>query len=94
MLEIRYNKTTKELTGWWGDRHGNHEVKLKNRPNEAIAILDIPVPVKPLDVLLFDTDKLIPNPAYTEPEPPRDLLAEIDELKARLGKITKVNGVS
>ena len=27
-------------------------------------------------------------------EPPRDLLAEIDELKARLDKITKINGVA
>ncbi len=28
------------------------------------------------------------------PEPPRDLLAEIDEIKARLDKITRVNGVA
>ncbi len=46
MLEIRYNKTTKELTGWWGDRHGNYEVKLKNRPDEAMVLLDIPIPDK------------------------------------------------
>ena len=72
MLEIRYNKTTKELTGWWGDRHGNHDVKLKNRPNGAMALLDIPTPDKPLDALLYDGDKLIPNPGYIEPEPSRD----------------------
>ncbi len=94
MLEIRYNKITKELTGWWGNRHGNHEVNLKNRPDESIALLDIPIPDKDLSAWLFDGDKLIPNPSYVEPEPPRNLLAEIDELKARLGDIAKVNGVA
>ena len=94
MLEIRYNKTTKELSGWWADRHGKHEVKLKNRPDEAMALLDIDIPDKDLSAWLFDGDKLIPNPAYVEPLPPRNLLAEIDELKARLDKITKVNGVA
>ena len=87
MLEIRYNKTTKELTGWWGDRHGNNDVKLKNRPDEAIAMLNIPIPSKPLDAWLFDTDKLIPNPSYVEPEPPSNLEAEIDELKAEIDKL-------
>ncbi len=86
MLEIRYIRDTKELTGWWGDRHGNHDVKLKNRPDEAMAMLDIPIPDKSLDAWLFDGKKLTPNPAYVEPEPPRDLLAEIDELKARLDR--------
>ena len=87
MLEVRYNTTTKELTGWWGDRHGNHEIKLKNRPYEAITLLDIPIPDKPLDAWLFAGKKLIPNPAYAEPAPPRNLLAEIDGLKARLDKM-------
>lgn len=86
MLEIRYSKTTKELTGWWGSRHGNHEVKLRNRPNEAMALLDIPIPDKELGAWLFDGDNLIPNPNYIEPEPPRDLRAEMDDLKARLDK--------
>ncbi len=86
MLEIRYNKTSKELTGWWDDRHGNHDVKLKNRPGEVMAMLDIPIPDKDLSAWLFDGDKLIPNPTYAEPLSSRDLLAEIDELKARLDK--------
>ena len=94
MLEIRYNKTTKELTGWWGDRHGNEDVKLKNRPDEAMAMLDIPIPDEPLDAWLFDVDTLIPNPTYVELPPPRNLLVEIDELKARLDKIKKVNRVA
>ena len=84
MLEIRYKKVTKELTGWWFNRRGKHKAKLKNRPNQAIATLDIPVPDKPLGAWLFDGDKLIPNPDYIEPEPPRDLATEIDELKAEV----------
>ena len=91
MLEIRYNKLTKELTGWWAGRHGNHDVKLKNRPNEKIVLLDIPVPDKPLGARLFDGDKLIPNPDYVEPVPPRDLEAEIDELRAEIGELRKPN---
>ena len=39
-------------------------------------------------------DELITEGRRTIPEPPRDLLAEIDELKARLDKITKINGVA
>ena len=96
MLEIRYNKNTKELTGWWGNRYGNHEVKLRNRPDEAMAMLDIGILDKDLSAWLFDGDKLIPNPAYVEPLPCRELVpedylaeitvlkAEIDELKARM----------
>ena len=94
MLEVRYNKTTKELTGWWGSRQGNKKVKLKNRPNEEIAMLDIPIPDKLLGAWLYDTDKLIPNPSYIKPKPPRDLAAEIDDLKARLDNITKVKGIT
>jgi len=87
MIEIRYNKNTRKLTGWWGSRFGNHEVKLKNRPDEAMAMLDIPIPDKPLGAWLFDSNKLIPNPDYVEPEPVRDLEAEIDELRARVEEI-------
>ena len=89
MLEVRYNKNTKELTGWWRDRHGNHEVKLKNRPNEEMAMLDIGIPDKGLDAWLYDGDKLIPNPAYVEPKLPRDYGKEMDELKVELSKLKK-----
>ncbi len=92
MLEIRYNTNTKEITGWCRDEKQFGD--LKDRGNEVIIVLDIPIPLKGLDAWLFDTDKLIPNPSYVEPEPPRDLEAEIDELKARLADITKVNGVA
>lgn len=91
MLEVRYNKTTKELTGWWSSRHGNHEVKLRNRPDERMAMLDIPVPDKDLEAWLYDkvNRKLMPNPNYIEPKPPRDLEAEIDELKASLKELER-----
>ena len=86
MLEVRYNTITKEVTGWWGNRHGNHEVKLRNRPNEAMAMIDIPIPDKGLDAWLYDeaTQSLMPNPDYIESEPPRDLAAELDILVARM----------
>ena len=84
MLEVRFNIVTRELTGWWGSRFGNEEIKLKDRPDEAIIMLDIPIPDKPLDAWLYDSFHLVPNPDYVEPKPARNLAAEIDELKARL----------
>ena len=84
MLEVRYNTITKEVTGWWGNRHGNHEVKLKNRPDEAIVLLNIPIPHQPIKAHLLDSDKLAIKPNYIEPLTPRDLQSEIDELKAKL----------
>ncbi len=91
MIEIRYNKTTGKLTGWWGNRHGNRDVKLKNRTDERMALLDIPIPDKPLGAWLFHKNKLIPNPAYVEPEPPTDLKAEIDELRTEIGELRNPN---
>lgn len=89
MLEIRYSTITKELTGWWGNRHGNHKIKLKNRPDEAIVMLDIPIPDKPLGAWLYDkaTESLVPNPDYIEPTPPRDLAAEVGNHEKRIKKI-------
>lgn len=70
MLEVRYNTDTKELTGWSGDPE---QFGILNRgwDNEAIVILDIPIPDKPLEALLFDetTQTLVDNPDYVEPEP-------------------------
>jgi len=86
MLEIRYNKSTKEITGWWGSRHGNQDVKLKNRPDEVMIILDVAIPDKPSEAWLYDeaTESLVSSPAFSEPGGSRDLAAEIDNLRARL----------
>ncbi|KKM87592.1 hypothetical protein LCGC14_1267290 [marine sediment metagenome] len=85
MLEVFYEKSTKIVTAWRGEsRQGKRPV----RDGEAIVMLDIPIPDKPLDAWLFDETKLVPNPSWVEPQPPRGLIAEIDELKARLDKIT------
>lgn len=90
MLEIRYNKQTKEVTGWWGSRFGNHKVKLRNRPNEAIITLAIAFPGKEFDAYLFDkgTQSLILNPNYVKPII-RNPLTEIDALKARVERLEK-----
>lgn len=84
MLEIRYNKTTNRVSGWCGrERSFGH---LQNRVGEEIVIIDEGVPPKPLAAVLYDPigKCLIDNPTYAEPELPRDLIAEIDELKTRL----------
>lgn len=87
MLEIRYNIQTKRVTGWWGNRHGNHHVKLKDRSWDVMTLIDIPIPKKPLDAWLFDGTALVDNPDYIEPEPLRNVLAEIDKLKAEIEKL-------
>lgn len=95
MLEIRYDKSTKQLTGWWATRHGNHDVKLQNRPNEAIVTLDIPIPDEPLEAWLYDepTSSLIPNPAYELPQPPRSthvsVLEDVDQAKVRPARVRR-----
>ena len=83
MLEVRYNTETKEPTAWCGDekQFGNLD---RGNLEEAIVILDTPIPSKPIDALLYDEaiHGLIDNPDYVEPEPSRNPLKEIDELKA------------
>lgn len=90
MIEIRYNTSTKEPTGCCGDetQFGNLD---RERPREAIVIVDIPLPEKTIFAYLYDeaTQNLIDNPDYVEPLPPRDLAAEIDELKAKVEKLEK-----
>jgi hypothetical protein len=84
MLEVRYNKTSKRLSGWCGDdKQFGH---FKDRGDEEIVVIDIPIPDKPLDAWLFDeaTQDLIANPDYIAPLPKRDLAAEMDYLKVRV----------
>ena len=83
MIKIRYDETTKEITGWRGteDRFDS----LSERVGQATVILDIPIPAKNKNAYLYDNKiGLIPNPAYIEPRPPRDLTAEINVVNARL----------
>lgn len=91
MLEVRYNKQTKKVTGWWGNRHGNHDIKLKNRPDEEIIYLDINVPDKPIEAWLMKANLsgLETNPAFIEPVLPQDLRVEIDDLKVRVESLEK-----
>jgi len=84
MLEVRYNTDNKNPTAWCGDeaQFGNLD---RGLPDEAIVVLDIPIPSKPMEALLYDeaTQSLIPNPDYIEPVY-RDFGAEIDEMKAKM----------
>jgi len=90
MLEVRYNINTSEVTGWCGDEaeFGNLQARWGV---EAVVVLDISVPDKPLDAYLFNTANktLMENPSFIEPPPTRDLFAEIDDLKAKVEKLEK-----
>lgn len=80
MLEIRYLIATGELTAWNGDEKTFGRLD-RGRATEEITIVDAPIPDEELRAWLFDGDKLIPNPNYVEPKPPRDLAQEIDTLR-------------
>lgn len=84
MLEIRYNKTTKKVSGWCGDEA--QFGLLKDRAGEKKVIIDVPIPPKNCTAYLYDPigKILIDNPDFVGPKPPRNLAAEIDDLKARL----------
>lgn len=84
MLEIRYNKTTKELTAWCGDPKQFNVMGCWHY--EAIVIIDSPIPDKPMEALLYDeaTQSLINNPDYVEPEPPKDLATRVSELEGKV----------
>lgn len=90
MLEVKYIQETGVITAWAGspEHTGGH---YEPEAREAVAVLDIPAPEKPCSAYLFHfgTQSLIDNPDYVEPEPPRDPLTEIDNLKARVEKLEK-----
>jgi len=85
MLEVTYNKDTKKLTAWNGDPR-----QFQNQENKVhkVVVLDIPVPSEGIKAFLFDegSSSLINNPDYILLAP-RNPLAEIDVLTARIGKL-------
>lgn len=82
MLELRYNRTTGEVTGWCADvsQFGN----LKVRENEAIILANIPLPPLSCQYYKWENGQLI---QVDTPIPPRDIIAEIDEVKQRVGDL-------
>lgn len=66
-VEIRYNKTTGEVTGI---SRGGRSLARKH-PDEVCIIHDIPAPAMPPEAWLYDTDKqgLKPKPGYATPRP-------------------------
>lgn len=92
MIEIRYIIETGQITGMWsGSKLGKQDIKLENKPNQAIVALDIPTPEKPSAAYLHDeaTLSLIPNPDYVEPEPVEDLATRVSNLETKVEKIEK-----
>lgn len=80
MLEVRYKPNSGEITAWAGSPGftGGH---LEPREGEEIIVLDCPTPSSMAsDYLIIDGELVRVN----EPEPPRDLVAEIDVLTARV----------
>ena len=88
MLEVLYDTATKEVRAWNADM----KVKGNLKPKEGQKVVILPID-PPIESGWYKVDlvnkQIVGNPDYV-PIAPRDLLAEIDELKARLDKITKV----
>jgi len=89
MLEVFYETETKIITAWRSEsrigirqiRDGERRILLAINPpfDEGAATRDY----------LYDvsTQELNLNPAFTLPEPPRDLGKEIDDLKVEVVKL-------
>ena len=80
MLELRYMKATGLVTGWCGDPEQFGKLD-RGRDTEDVVTLVTDVPDGPPDSLKSDGDKLVPNPDYVPPLPPRDAIAEIEQVR-------------
>ena len=88
MLEVLYDKATKEVRGWCAD-----PLQFGNFPpgkGKTVVILDCDIPTIESDVYTVDlaTQKVVGNPDYV-PVVARDLYAEIDKLRAEIGELRK-----
>ncbi len=88
MLEVLYDKATKEVRGWCADptEFGN----FPSRKGQTVVILDCDIPTIESDVYTVDlvVQKVVGNPDYV-PIAPRDLYAEMDELRAEIRELRK-----
>ncbi len=85
MLEVLYYKSTKEVRGWCADpkQFGNFTAK----KGQGVVILDCDIPGES-DVYTVDlvAQTILGNPDYVAPVR-RNLEAEMDELRAEMGKL-------
>ena len=89
MLEVYYEEATKVIIAWRGEgRQGIRPV----RDGEARVVLDISPPssegASVRDYVLDNTTIKL-RPDFVTPPPPRDLLAEIDTLRADIKELKK-----
>ena len=88
MLEVLYDKLTKEVRGWCADpkQFGNFTA----RKGQAVVILPGGPPDFRSDDYFVDlaAQKVVGNPDYV-PVVQRDLHAEIDELRAEIEELKK-----
>ncbi len=83
MLEVRYIKETGAITAWAGSPGftGGH---LEPKDGEEVIVIDCPTPDGSSGEYLVTDGQLVHVKELT---PPRNLAAEIDDLKARMGKL-------
>lgn len=88
MLEILYDTATKEVRAWNAD--DSVQGNLKPKEGQEVVIFPIDPPTFESDVYFVDlaNKKLVGNPDYI-PVEPFNAKAEIDDLKARVGKLEK-----
>ncbi len=88
MLEVLYDKDTKEVRGWCADskQFGNFTAK----KGQEVVILDCGPPTVESNVYTVDlaAQTILGNPDYMAPVP-RNLEAEMDELRAEISEMKK-----
>ena len=83
MLKVRYSKETGILSGWATETEIEFAT-LEARMDEDVAVLDIAKPnVDDYEYFIYQDEQLKPS-GKLPPDPLRDPLAEIDEIKAKI----------
>lgn len=84
MLEVLYDIATKEVRAWNADMSVKGHFKPKDGQRVYTFPIDPPDFESDIYYVDFKAKKVIGNPDYKPPAPPRDLAAEVNKIKDRI----------
>ena len=87
MLKIRYNILTAQLTGWTDNELEFDQLLIREGEGETLIDAIKPQPSNDYEWWCYEGVGLVRSDKALPPEPPRNLAAEVDELKARLDSL-------
>lgn len=87
MLEVLYDTATKEVRAWNADMSVKGNLNPKNGQEVVIWSIDPPTLESDWYKVDLKRKRIVGNPDYTKPEPPRDFAAELKNLEQRVKMI-------